>query len=70
MKFETRIEAKIVIPILVFLLAQLTGAIAWGYSIGQRLSSLERAAQSIEKLEDKIDNVNQNILDLAKEIAR
>ena len=70
MKFETRLELKVIIPIMLFLGAQLIAAIAWGYSVGERLSALEQTSQRIEQIDDKLDTMNQNILDIAKEISR
>jgi hypothetical protein len=70
MKFETRVELKVIVPILLFLGAQLIAAIAWGYSVGERLSALEQTSQRIESIDGKLDKMNQNILDIARELAR
>ena len=74
MKFEQRLEARIVVPIIMFLLAQTMAALAWGYSIGSRVSALEslaaeRSAQ-LERIENKIDSINHDLIEFAKGMQR
>lgn len=74
MKFETRLEAKVVLPIVIFMLAQVAGAIVWGAGMQERIAKVETATDSqgeqLGRMEAKLDKINDSILDLTREMSR
>lgn len=74
MKFETRMEAKVLIPILGIMIAQIVGAIAWGSSLQERVGKLEAVLQAqtaqLERIESSQAEVGRNILQLTRELSR
>lgn len=74
MKFETRLEAKVLIPIVGIMLAQIVAAIAWGSSLQERVGKLEAVLESqtaqLVRIEAVQSETNRNILQLTREISR
>jgi ABC-type enterochelin transport system permease subunit len=74
MKFETRMEAKVLIPILGIMIAQIVAAIAWGSSLQERVGKLEAVLQAqtaqLERIESSQAEVGRNILQLTRELSR
>lgn len=74
MKFETRIEAKVLIPLVAIMIAQIVAAIAWGSSLQERVGKLEAVLTSqtaqLERIEAGQTEIRRDILQHSREHSR